>query len=190
MKTLQDLFLDQLADIYYAERQLTKALPKMAKAAAHQPLREAIEAHLDETEDHVRRVELAFHELEETPRAKKCQAILGLLKEGEEMVDEHKEGPSLDAAIIAAAQKVEHYEIATYGCLVEWANQLRLPAVSDLLDEILEEEKAADIGLTMLARSLINESADDASGDDDAEGEEEAEVGKPSVRKHAGSRQT
>lgn len=164
MKTLQNLFLDQLADIYYAEKQLVKALPKIARAATHESLRTAIEDHLEETEGHVRMVESVFAAFGETPEARKCQAIVGILKEGDEMIAEYDGSPALDAAIVAAAQKVEHYEITTYGSLLEWATQLENPDAVTTLEIILEEEKAADIGLTKLAREVINESAENVTG--------------------------
>ena len=165
MKTLHDLFLDQLADAYYAEKQLAKALPKVAKAAGNDRLREVIESHLEETEGHVQILEKVFREMGETPRGKKCHAILGILKEGEELIDEYNGSPALDAAIVAAAQKVEHYEITTYGTLIEWAKNLDQSDVAVSLEAILDEEKAADISLTKLAREGVNESAE--------EGEEE-----------------
>jgi ferritin-like metal-binding protein YciE len=160
MKTLHDLFLDQLADVYYAEKQLVKALPKVAKAATNEHLREAIEAHLEETEGHVNTLEKVFKNLGETPRGKKCQAILGILEEGEEMIEAYEGSPALDAAIVAAAQKAEHYEITTYGCLVEWAAQLEQPDAATSLEAILDDEKAADTNLTKLAREVLNESAE------------------------------
>lgn len=174
MKTLQDLFLDELGDMYYAEKQLVKALPKMAKAATHDALRSAIESHLEETEGHVRAIEAVFKSFGETPRAKKCEAILGLLKEGEEIVEENEDEPTLNAAIISAAQKVEHYEIASYGCLVEWAGQLDAPEAVEHLEGILDQEKAADTALTKLARERFNEAAESESKDTDSE---EAEPG-------------
>jgi ferritin-like metal-binding protein YciE len=115
MKTLEDLFLDSLADIYYAENQLTKALPKMAKTATHNDLREAFEAHLLETEGHVQKVERVFELFGKQPKSKKCPAIVGIIKEANEIASENKKSPTINAALIFAAQKVEHYEIASYG---------------------------------------------------------------------------
>jgi ferritin-like metal-binding protein YciE len=159
MKTLEDLFLDSLADIYYAENQLTKALPKMAKAATHDDLREAFEAHLLETEGHVQKVERAFELFGEKPKSKKCPAIVGIIKEADEIASENKKSPTINAALIFAAQKAEHYEIASYGGLREWARQLENEEVADLLDEILDEEKTADSKLTALAEAHCNLSA-------------------------------
>ena len=185
MKTLKDLFLDQLGDVYYTEKQLTKALPKIAKAAYCEPLREALEFHLDETEGHVRLVESAFKSLGMTPRAKKCQGIVGILKEGDRMILETQGSAALDAAIIAAAQKVEHYEITLYGCLVEWAIQLDAEEAANHLDRILGEEKIADKGLTMLARGFVNDWAEGESEDDGFNGQHKGWVVPRPTRSHA-----
>ncbi|MEY2409899.1 MAG: hypothetical protein QOF48_2569 [Verrucomicrobiota bacterium] len=160
MKTLQDLFLDELADMYDAENRLTKALPKMAKAASHEELREAFNSHLEETEGHVAKLEQVFEAFGKSAKSKKCEAIVGLLEEGDEIASDNKGEPTINAALISAAQKVEHYEIASYGCLREWAEQLGNEKASQLLEEILEEEKAADSKLTDLARQCCNESAE------------------------------
>jgi ferritin-like metal-binding protein YciE len=159
MKTLEDLFLDSLADMYYAENQLTKALPKMAKAATHDDLREAFETHLLETEGHVQKVESIFELFGKKPKSKKCPAIIGIIKEADEIASDNKKSPTINAALIFAAQKAEHYEIASYGGLREWARQLQNEKVADLLDEILDEEKAADSKLTALAEAHCNISA-------------------------------
>ena len=159
MKTLEDLFLDSLADIYYAENQLTKALPKMAKAATCDKLKKAILAHLKETEGHVKKVESVFELLGKKPKSKKCPAILGIIKEANEIASENKKSPTINAALIFAAQKAEHYEIASYGGLREWARQLENEEAADLLDEILDEEKAADNKLTALAEAHCKISA-------------------------------
>jgi ferritin-like metal-binding protein YciE len=164
MKTLQDLFLDSLADVYYAENQLVQALPKMAKAANDAELREAFESHLLETEGHVKKVESVFATLGQKPRAKKCEAIVGLLEEGDEMAAENKGSPALDAALIAAGQKVEHYEIASYGSLEEWAGLLGHDEAAEILDEILNEEKKADTTLTDIARNRCNVAASHPKG--------------------------
>jgi ferritin-like metal-binding protein YciE len=163
MKTLHTLFLAELADIYDAEKRLTKALPKLAKAASDESLRAAFEAHLEETESHVQKVEQVFEEFETKPRREKCEAIEGLLKEGDQIASENKNAPTIDAALISAAQKVEHYEIASYGCLREWARQLDMSEAVSLLDEILEQEKAADEKLTEIARSGCNAAAEVAA---------------------------
>lgn len=158
-KTLKDLFVAQLADMYYAEKQLVKTLPRMAKAATHEELRTAFENHLAQTENHVSKVENVFEGIGQKPRSNKCEAMVGLLKEGEDMAAENRGSVSINPALIAAAQKVEHYEIATYGCLQEWAAVLGYDAAEATLGEILEDEKNADELLTQVARSLCNESA-------------------------------
>jgi len=153
---LQELLIEEMRDVYHAEQQLLKALPKMAKAAQSERLKEVFERHLEETEQHVERLERAFEVLGEPAKAKKCQAMEGLIEEGKEMMDEHKESAMADAALIAAAQKVEHYEIATYGTLCTWCDLLGLDEASDLLKETLDEEKTADETLTEVAESEIN----------------------------------
>src|SRR6185295_6261252 len=167
MKTLQDLFLDELADMFDAENRLTKALPKMAKAATHDDLREAFESHLEETEGHVRKVEQVFEAFGKTAKSKKCDAMTGLVEEGQEIASDNKGCPTINAALISAAQKVEHYEIASYGCLVEWAKQLDQDSAVRLLQETLDEEKAADETLTELARERCNESAQNGEPNDE-----------------------
>lgn len=158
-KTLKDLFMGELADIYYSENRLVKALPKMAKAAKAEELKEAINSHLEETEGHVETLKAVFEAFDATAKGKKCESMAGLLKEGDEISSEFKGSHAGDAAIISACQKVEHYEIATYGCLCEWANLLGNTEAAALLEEILEEEKAADETLTELARAASNEEA-------------------------------
>ena len=153
---LHELFLEELADVYNAEQQLTKALPKLAKAAQNEDLREAFESHLEETENHVSRLEQVFESLDESPKRKKCKGMEGIIKEGQEVLSEHKQSDELDAALIAAAQKTEHYEIATYGCLCTWAQEMGHDKAVDLLKETLEEEKAADVKLTGIAKSSSN----------------------------------
>jgi len=153
---LNELLVEEMRDIYNAEQQLLKALPKMAKAAQSERVKEAFERHLEETEQQVERLEQAFEHLGEPAKGKKCQAMEGLIEEAKEIIDEHKESAMLDAALICAAQKVEHYEIATYGTLCTWADLLGLNEVSDLLKETLDEEKTADETLTEIAESEIN----------------------------------
>jgi ferritin-like metal-binding protein YciE len=153
MNTLRETFLEELADIYDAEKQLVKALPKMAKAAENDQLREGFEEHLEQTEEHVQRLEQVFEHFGEKAKAKKCQAMAGLLEEGQELIKE-KAG---DAALICAAQKVEHYEIAAYGSLKSWAEFLEENDSVVLLEETLDEEKSTDDKLTELAESVINE---------------------------------
>ena len=159
---LHELFLDELADIYGAEQQLTKALPKLAKAAQSDELREAFEMHLEETQNHVSRLEQVFESLDETPKKKKCKGIEGILGEGKDVMAEHKKSEELDAALISAAQKTEHYEIASYGCLCTWAEQMGHDRALNLLKENLMEEKAADEKLTEIAKSSANLEAEHA----------------------------
>ncbi len=156
---LQELLVEEMRDIYSAEGQLLKALPKMAKAAQSERLKEAFERHLEETEQHVERLEQAFESLGEPVKAKKCKAMEGLIAEGKEVMDEHSESAMLDAALICAAQKVEHYEIASYGTVCTWADLLGLTEVSEILKETLDEEKTADETLTEIAESEINAEA-------------------------------
>jgi ferritin-like metal-binding protein YciE len=156
---LQELLIEEIRDIYHAEGQLLKALPKMAKAATSERLKEAFERHLEETETHVERLEQAFESLGEPVKGKKCQAMEGLIEEGKEVMEEHSESPMLDAALICAAQKIEHYEIASYGTICTWADLLGLDEVSDLLKETLDEEKTTDETLTEIAENEINTQA-------------------------------
>jgi ferritin-like metal-binding protein YciE len=153
---LHELFLDELADLLNAETQLTKALPKMAKAAQSEELREAITSHLEETEGHVDRLKGVFESLDEKPKSKTCQAMKGLVQEGSELLQELKGKSTVDAGIIAAAQKVEHYEIASYGTVIAWAKQMGHDEAVQLLEETLNEEKAADEKLTEVAESVAN----------------------------------
>ena len=153
---LHELFLEELTDVFNAEQQLTKALPKMANAAQNEELREAFEEHLDETEEQITRLEEVFASLDESPRRKKCKGMEGIIEEGKEVMSEHKASEELDAALIAAAQKVEHYEIATYGCLTTWAEQMGHDQALSLLKQNLAEEKVADEKLTQIARSAAN----------------------------------
>ena len=153
---LHELFLDELADLLNAETQLTKALPKMAKAAQSEELREAITSHLEETEGHVDRLKRVFESLDEKPKSKTCQAMKGLVQEGSELLQELKGKSTVDAGIIAAAQKVEHYEIVSYGTVIAWAKQMGHDEAVQLLEETLNEEKAADEKLTEVAESVAN----------------------------------
>jgi len=150
------LFEDELKDIYWAEKALTKALPKMAKKATSPELIEAIETHLEETGNQVLMVEEVFENLGKKAVAKKCEAMDGLIKEAQEIMENSEEGPMRDAGIISAAQKVEHYEIASYGTLCQFAKTLGLKKIADILARILEEEKGADEKLTEVAVSAVN----------------------------------
>lgn len=156
---LMELFEQELKDIYWAEKALTKALPKMAKNASSEELVDAIETHLAETESQIEKVEQVFDILGKKPVAKKCEAMAGLVKEAEEIMKETKKGPQRDAGIISAAQKVEHYEIASYGTLRTFASIMGLTEAAELLEEILEEEKNADMKLTEVAEASINVAA-------------------------------
>lgn len=153
---LRDLFIDELKDIVYAERALLKALPKMAKNASEPKLVSAIEEHIAVTEGQVKRLERIFEILGENSRGKKCEAMEGLIKEGEGILEETERGPVRDAGIISASQKIEHYEIASYGTLVAFATTLGETEVASLLDETLAEEKLADSVLTETAYNAIN----------------------------------
>jgi ferritin-like metal-binding protein YciE len=156
---LQELFLDELADVYHAEKQLTKALPKMIKAAQSDELREALEEHLDQTESQIERLDQVFASLDEKVKTKPCKGMQGIVEEGDELIKENKGTPGLDAAIISAAQKVEHYEIASYGTLAAWAEQMGNDRAAKLLQETLREEKEADEKLTDIAETLANQEA-------------------------------
>ncbi|HEX8607308.1 MAG TPA: ferritin-like domain-containing protein [Pedobacter sp.] len=153
---LNELFIDELKDIYWAEKALTKALPKMAKNATNEDLIAALENHLEETEGQIEKLEQVFESIGKKPQGKKCEAMAGLVKEGEEIMKESDKGAMRDAGIISAGQKVEHYEIATYGTLRTFAKTLGLTEAAGLLEEILEEEKAADLKLTEVAEATIN----------------------------------
>lgn len=155
-KNLNDLFLDTLKDIYFAEKQILKALPKMAKAATSDKLRSAFEKHYDETEGQVERLEQIFEMIDKPARGKTCDAIQGILDEGKEIMDEYKGCDALDAGMLAAAQAVEHYEISRYGTLKHWAQQLGMKDAARLLDETLREEKKTDETLTVLAEKAVN----------------------------------
>jgi len=156
---LHELFLDELADVYNAEQQLIKALPKMAKAAESDELREALESHLQETEEQARRLEQVAEGLDESIKRKTCAAMKGLIEEANDLLKEQKDSSALDAAIIAAGQKVEHYEIASYGTLISWARQMGHDDAVSLLEETLDEEKQADEKLTSVAESVANQKA-------------------------------
>src|ERR1700720_3183193 len=155
-KNLNDLFLDTLKDIYYAEKQILKALPKMAKAAHSDKLRTAFEKHHDETEGHVERLEQVFELLGKPARGKKCDAIEGIIDEGKDVMDEYADTPALDAGLLAAAQAVEHYEISRYGTLKAWAAKLGMKDAVKLLDQTLAEEKKTDDTLSKIAETAVN----------------------------------
>jgi ferritin-like metal-binding protein YciE len=172
---LKELYIDELKDLYNAESQLVKALPKMAKAASSDQLRQGFEEHLEQTKEHVQRLEKIFQELEESPKGKKCMGMEGLVKEGSEVMEEDFEDAVMDAALIGAAQRVEHYEIAAYGTVSAFANILGETEQASLLQETLEEEKETDEKLTELATE-INEQAS-KGGNEESENARKA-VGK------------
>jgi len=158
-KQLADLFHDTLKDVYFAEKKILVALPKMAKAARNDDLRAAFGKHEGETEDQVERLEQVFAEIGEKPQGKTCDAIMGILEEGKEIMDEYKGSPALDAGLLAAAQAVEHYEISRYGTLRTWAEELGHSKSVELLQATLDEEESTDAALTELAESVVNQEA-------------------------------
>ena len=158
-KKLDELFHDTLKDIYYAERKILAALPKMAKAARNEDLRAAFEKHEGETEQQVARLEQVFELIKEKPQGKKCPAIEGIIEEGQEIMKEYKGSPALDAGLLSAAQSVEHYEISRYGTLCTWAEEMGLGEAMKLLQETLDEEEATDDALTELAEAVVNQEA-------------------------------
>ena len=158
-KTLNDLFLEALKDVYHAEKQLLRALPKMAKAAEAEELRAAFQTHRDETEEQIQRLEQIFEIIGKPARGKACQAMQGVIEEGKEVMEEFADSEALDAGLISAAQAVEHYEIARYGTLKTWATQLGMRDAAKLLDQTLEEEKKTDKLLSQLAETALNQKA-------------------------------
>jgi ferritin-like metal-binding protein YciE len=161
---LQQLLVDELRDLYHAEKQLTKALPKLAKKVSSPELRDLLETHLDETEQQIGRLEEAFEMLGERPRGKHCDGMAGIVEEGNALLQEDFDNAVLDAGIIAGAQRAEHYEIAAYGSVMAWAKALGHRDIAALLDQTLEEEKAADKKLSTLAERSINRQAVDGNG--------------------------
>ena len=167
--TLHDAFIDELRDTYDAEKQLTKALPKLAKASSNPKLREAFERHLDETQGQIERLEQVFETLNERPRGKHCDGIAGIIEEGKSIMEEGFDETTMDACLIAAGQRAEHYEMAAYGTLVAWAQAMGHTEAANLLQETLDEEKAADEKLSSLAEGGINQGAADLAHGDDGE---------------------
>jgi|SRR5579872_1005936 len=159
VEKIDDLFLAQIKDIYDAEKQLVKAIPKMAKASSSEELRQGFQEHLEQTKGHVSRLEQIFDQLGQKASGTKCKGMAGLIEEGEEIVEEVEQSPLRDAGLIAAAQKVEHYEIASYGTLRTFAQMLGHRQAERLLEQTLEEEKETDQKLTELAESMVNEEA-------------------------------
>ena len=158
-KKLDELFHDTLKDIYYAEKKILVALPKMAKAAQNEDLSAAFDKHKTETEGQVSRLEQVFELIDEKPQGKKCAAIEGILEEGQEIMKEYKGSPALDAGLLSAAQAVEHYEISRYGTLRTWAQEMGFDRAAKLLQETLDQEEATDRSLTELAEAVVNQEA-------------------------------
>jgi len=165
--TLHDAFLDELRDSYNAEKQLTKALTKLAKAASNPKLRQAFESHLEETQGHIERLEQVFESLDEKVRGKHCDGIAGIIEEGKSIMEGDFDDTTMDACLIAAGQRAEHYEMAAYGTLVAWAQAMGHTDVAKLLQQTLDEEKAADKKLSGLAEAGINQTAADAAHPDE-----------------------
>jgi len=182
---LREALVEEIRDLYNAEKQLVKALPKMAKGAESDELRDAFESHLEETEGQVTRLERVFELLDEKPRGKHCAGMAGIVEEGSEKLQEDLEGSVLDAVLIASAQKVEHYEIGAYGTAIAWAEALGLSDVVTVLNETLEEEKAADEKLSALAESGINQAATQGENEDAEQEEEEEETRATASRRGA-----
>ena len=185
MNTLEDLFLDSLADMHYAENQLVKALPKMAKGASSEELRNGIEEHLEQTQGHVQRLEQIFEALGESPKGKKCAGMEGLIKEGSEVLSEDYEGETLDAAIIGAAQRIEHYEIAAYGTVKAFAQTLGENDHISLLETTLNEEKETDQKLTDLAEDINEQATQEAEGEEEESEDAESTAGRKKTRRVA-----
>jgi ferritin-like metal-binding protein YciE len=186
--TLHDAFIDELRDTYDAERQLIKALPKLAKAASSPELSEAFEAHLEETRGQVERLEQVFATLDEKVRGKHCDGIAGIIEEGKAILEEDFDETTMDACLIAAGQRAEHYEMAAYGTLVAWARAMGHDEAADLLQQNLDEEKAADEKLTAIAESGINEDAASAAHPEDDDAEAAAESTGRTAKASQGSR--
>jgi ferritin-like metal-binding protein YciE len=184
--TLHDAFIEELRDTYDAERQLTKALAKLAKAAKSAPLRDAFESHRKETEGQIERLEQVFESLDEKVRGKHCDGIAGIIEEGKSIMQEDFDETTMDACLIAAGQRAEHYEMAAYGTLVAWARTMGHSEAAELLQETLDEEKAADEKLSSLAEGGINQSAADIAHPD--EQEERVAVGTGAKRTSAASK--
>ncbi len=188
-KTLHAAFIDELRDAYDAEKQLLRALPKMAKKATSEDLTAAFEAHLEETRGHVEKLEQVFGTLDEKVRGKHCDGIAGIIEEGKSVMKEDFDAETMDACLIAGGQRAEHYEMAAYGTLVAWARVMGHTEAADLLEEILEEEKAADEKLTALAEGGINQAAaDEAHPAEGEEDEDEEPAAKATAKKGVASK--
>jgi ferritin-like metal-binding protein YciE len=183
--TLRELFIDELRDLYDAENRLVKAIPKMAKACSSNELRSGFEHHLEQTKGHVDRLKQILTSLEEKPTGKKCPGMTGIIREGEETLDEDFEGNVMDAAIISIAQRVEHYEIAAYGCVRAWAQELGEQDAAALLEKTLTEEKETDAKLTELAEEINAAALSESSSEEEHEEEEDEEKSKKGKSKVA-----
>jgi ferritin-like metal-binding protein YciE len=183
--TLHDAFIDELRDAYDAEKQLTKALSKMAKAASSPDLRAAFEEHLEETRGQIERLEQVFETLDEKARGKHCDGIAGIIEESKSVMEEEFDDATMDACLIAGGQRAEHYEMAAYGTLVAWARAMGHDEAADLLQETLDEEKAADQKLSALAEDGINQEAADVAHPGDEQDDEEEAMPVPAARKKA-----
>jgi ferritin-like metal-binding protein YciE len=183
--TLHDAFIDELRDTYDAEKQLTKALSKLAKASSNPELRQAFETHLEETQGQVERLEQVFAGLDEKARGKHCEGIAGIIEEGKALMEEDFDDITMDACLIAAGQRAEHYEMAAYGTLVAWAQAMGHTEAAELLQQTLDEEKAADQKLSGLAEGGINQNAADTAHPGDEEDEESVTASAGSARKNA-----
>jgi ferritin-like metal-binding protein YciE len=181
MSKLREAFIDELKDLYDAEKQLLKALPKMAKAAENEELRAAFEEHEEQTQEQIERLERVFEAFDETPKGKKCKGMAGLIEEAEDLIEE-EEG---DAALIAAAQKAEHYEISAYGTLAAWAAVLGESEAVELLEETRDEESDTDERLTSIAETVVNEMESEEEGEEDEEEEEQSASAKKKGGKSA-----
>jgi ferritin-like metal-binding protein YciE len=179
---LRDALVDEIKDLYNAEKQIVKALPKMIKAATSDELTDALESHLEETQNQVTRLERVFELLDEKPRGKHCAGMAGILEEGSEILEEDAEDSVMDAKLIAGGQRVEHYEITAYGTAIAWAEALGLTEVAQLLGETLAEEKAADEKLSAIAESGINDAATAGESTEDEMDEEDEEPASASER--------
>lgn len=193
MKSMNDLFLSFLQDIYHAEKQGVRAIPKLVKAAESQELKDALQQHREQSQQQIERLEQVFEQVGKRARGKTCEAMQGLVAEGEEAIEEGEKGPVLDAALIACEQGIEHYEIARYGTMVVWAKQLGMNEAAGLLQQSLDEEKEADRLLSEIAERSLNqkaaesdapdeESAQDSKGDADEGGAEQEEKPQPKPR--------
>ena len=180
---LRELYINELKDLYSAENQLVKALPKLAKAASSDELRQGFEEHLEQTKEQVQRLEQIFEQLDESPKGKKCAGMEGLIKEGSEVMGEDFEEATMDAALIGAAQRVEHYEIAAYGTVCEFAQILGESEQESLLRETLQEEKETDEKLTELAKEINSQANDEAGGEEETQDRPRATSSKSTTKK-------